>query len=180
MPKLALLDGHSLAYRAFYALPPDLATPSGQVTNAVFGFTSMLIKLMDDEAPDAIAVAWDRKEPTFRSEAYTEYKAGRETAPDLFQSQVPLIHEVLEAMEIPQVSLAGYEADDVIATLTRRARDMGYDVIVVTGDRDAFQLSQLVQIRRSGLEWETTQIPDDGGYPLSERAASKGILSGDP
>jgi DNA polymerase-1 len=141
MPTLALLDGHSLAYRAFYALPPDLATPSGQVTNAVFGFTSMLIKLMDDETPDAIAVAWDRKEPTFRSEAYADYKAGREKAPDLFQSQVPLIHEVLDAMEIPQVSLAGYEADDVIATLARRARELGYDVIVVTGDRDAFQLS---------------------------------------
>ena len=141
MPKLALLDGHSLAYRAFYALPPDLATPSGQVTNAVFGFTSMLIKLMDDEAPDAIAVAWDRREPTFRSEEYAEYKAGREKAPDLFQSQLPLITEVLEAMEIPQVSLAGYEADDVIATLTKQAGELGYDVIVVTGDRDAFQLS---------------------------------------
>ncbi|MDJ0791756.1 MAG: DNA polymerase I [Acidimicrobiia bacterium] len=141
MPKLALLDGHSLAYRAFYALPPDLATPSGQVTNAVFGFTSMLIKLMDDEAPDAIAVAWDRKEPTFRTEEYAEYKAGRETAPDLFRSQLPLIDEVLQAMEIPQVSLAGYEADDVIATLVREAKQLGYDVIVVTGDRDAFQLS---------------------------------------
>ncbi len=80
MTKLALLDGHSLAYRAFYALPPDLATPSGQVTNAVFGFTSMLIKLLDDEAPDAMAVAWDRKEPTFRSAQYPEYKANRESA----------------------------------------------------------------------------------------------------
>jgi len=141
MAKLALLDGHSLAYRAFYALPPDLATPSGQVTNAVFGFTSMLIKLLDDEAPDAVAVAWDRKEPTFRKEQYTDYKANRETAPDLFRSQIPLIHEVLDAMEIPQVSLAGYEADDVIATLVRQARDLDYDVLVVTGDRDAFQLS---------------------------------------
>jgi DNA polymerase-1 len=141
MPKLALLDGHSLAYRAFYALPPDLATPSGQVTNAVFGFTSMLIKLLDDEAPDAVAVAWDRKEPTFRKEQYAEYKANRETAPDLFRSQLPIINEVLEAMEIPQVSLAGYEADDVIATLVEQARDLDYEVLVVTGDRDSFQLS---------------------------------------
>ena len=141
MPKLALLDGHSLAYRAFYALPPDLATPSGQVTNAVFGFTSMLIKLMDDEAPDAIAVAWDRKEPTFRTEQYPEYKATRESAPDLFRSQLPLIRDVLEAMQIPQVSLAGYEADDLIATLVDTGKGEGYDVIVVTGDRDAFQLS---------------------------------------
>jgi DNA polymerase I len=141
MAKLALLDGHSLAYRAFYALPPDLATPSGQVTNAVFGFTSMLIKLLDEEAPDAIAVAWDRKEPTFRSEAYPAYKATRDAAPDLFRSQLPLIRDVLEAMEIPQVSLAGYEADDVIATLVERGRMQGYDLVVVTGDRDAFQLS---------------------------------------
>ncbi|KAA3638863.1 MAG: DNA polymerase I [Armatimonadetes bacterium] len=141
MKKLALLDGHSLAYRAFYALPPDLATPSGQVTNAVFGFTSMLIKLLDEESPDAIAVAWDRKEKTFRSERYADYKATRETAPDIFRSQVPLIKEVLEALKIPQVSVAGYEADDVIATLTKRGREFGYSVMVVTGDRDAFQLS---------------------------------------
>ncbi len=141
MTKLALLDGHSLAYRAFYALPPDLATPSGQVTNAVFGFTSMLIKLLDEESPDAMAVAWDRKEPTFRSERYPEYKATRESAPDIFRSQLPLIREVLDAMEIPQVSLAGFEADDIIATLAERGRELEYDVVVVTGDRDAFQLS---------------------------------------
>ncbi|MCZ7532992.1 MAG: DNA polymerase I [Acidimicrobiia bacterium] len=141
MKELALLDGHSLAYRAFYALPPDLATPSGQVTNAVFGFTSMLIKLLDEESPDAIAVAWDRKEKTFRSERYPDYKATRETAPDIFRSQVPLIKEVLDALKIPQVSVAGYEADDVIATLTKRGREYGYAVMVVTGDRDAFQLS---------------------------------------
>ena len=89
MAKLALLDGHSLAYRAFYALPADLATPAGQVTNAVYGFTSMLIKLLDEERPDAMAVAWDLRGPTFRNEAYAEYKAQREAAPDLFRSQLP-------------------------------------------------------------------------------------------
>ncbi|MEZ5176206.1 MAG: DNA polymerase I [Acidimicrobiia bacterium] len=141
MATLALLDGHSLAYRAFYALPPDLATPSGQVTNAVFGFTSMLIKLLDEEAPDAIAVAWDRKEKTFRTERYPDYKATRQTAPDLFRSQIPLIREVLETMRIPQVSVAGFEADDIIATLTKQGRDHGYAVMIVTGDRDAFQLA---------------------------------------
>ncbi len=141
MTKLVLLDGHSLAYRAFYALPPDLATPSGQITNAVFGFTSMLIKLLAEEQPDALAVAWDRKEPTFRTQRYPEYKATRTSAPDIFRSQIPLISDVLEAMEIPQVSLAGYEADDIIATLARQGRELGYDVVVVTGDRDAFQLS---------------------------------------
>ena len=98
MPKLALLDGHSLAYRAFYALPSDLATPAGQVTNAVFGFTSMLIKLLDEEAPDAVAVAWDLRGPTFRTERYAEYKAQRDKPPDLFASQLPLIREVLDVM----------------------------------------------------------------------------------
>jgi DNA polymerase-1 len=101
----------------------------------------MLIKLLDDEKPDAIAIAWDRKEPTFRKELYPEYKATRTKAPDIFRSQIPLIEEVLDAMEMPQVSVAGYEADDIIATLAREGRELGYDVVVVTGDRDAFQLS---------------------------------------
>ena len=140
MPKLALLDGHSLAYRAFYALPSDLATSSGLVTNAVFGFTSMLIKLLQDERPDAIAVAWDVRGPTFRTEAYHEYKAQREKAPELFTGQLPLIDEVLKAMDIEQIRIPGYEADDVIATLATRGRAEGWDVVVVTGDRDAFQL----------------------------------------
>ena len=140
MPKLALLDGHSLAYRAFYALPSDLATSSGLVTNAVFGFTSMLIKLLQDERPDAIAVAWDVRGPTFRTEAYDEYKAQREKAPELFSGQLPLIDEVLNAMGIEQIRISGYEADDVIATLATRGRAEGWDVVVVTGDRDAFQL----------------------------------------
>ena len=97
MPTIALLDGHSLAYRAFYALPSDMATPAGQVTNAVYGFTSMLIKLLGDEHPDALAVAWDVAGPTLRHEQYAEYKAQREAAPDLFRSQLPLIREVVTA-----------------------------------------------------------------------------------
>ena len=140
MPTLALLDGHSLAYRAFYALPADLATSAGQVTNAVFGFTSMLIKLLDDADPDAIAVAWDVRGPTFRKERYPEYKAQRDKPPDLFASQLPLIDEVLAALQIPQLRVGGVEADDVIATLASSAGSAGWDVIVVTGDRDAFQL----------------------------------------
>jgi DNA polymerase-1 len=140
MPKLALLDGHSLAYRAFYALPSDLATPAGQVTNAVFGFTSMAIKLIDDERPDAIVVAWDTPAQTFRSERFAEYKAQREAAPDLFRSQLPLIREVAEVMGFPQFEKPGFEADDVIATIATAAAAAGWDVLVVTGDRDAFQL----------------------------------------
>ncbi len=140
MPTLALLDGHSLAYRAFYALPSDLATTAGQVTNAVFGFTSMLIKLLGDEHPDAIAVAWDVRGPTFRKELYADYKAHREKPPDLFSGQLPLIDEVLQALRIAQLRVPGYEADDVIATLADQAGSEGWDVVVVTGDRDAFQL----------------------------------------
>lgn len=140
MPTLALLDGHSLAYRAFYALPPDLATRSGQVTNAVYGFTSMLIRLLGDHSPDGLAVAWDVGRSTFRTEAFPEYKAQRAAAPDDFRSQLPLIREVLEVMEIVQVQQEGYEADDVIASLVRRAVAEGWDVLVVTGDRDSFQL----------------------------------------
>ena len=140
MRKIALLDGHSLAYRAFFALPSDLATSSGLVTNAVFGFTSMLIKLLQEERPDAIAVAWDVRGPTFRTEAYEPYKAQREKSPDLFVEQLPLIDEVLQAMDIEQLRIAGYEADDVIATLATRAKSEAWDVVVVTGDRDAFQL----------------------------------------
>ncbi len=140
MPRLALLDGHSLAFRAFYALPPDLATPDGRPTNAVFGFTSMVIKLLGDEHPEAMAVAWDTPEPTFRDAAYAAYKATRKAAPDLFRQQLPLMDEVADCLRITQVRLPGYEADDVIATLARRAAAAGWEVLVVTGDRDAFQL----------------------------------------
>ncbi len=140
MPTLALLDGHSIAYRAFFALPEDLATTSGQVTNSVYGFTRMLIKLIGEHHPDAVAVAWDVGRQTFRTERFPEYKAQRVTAPDNFKSQLPLIREVLEALDISQLQVEGFEADDVIATLSERAVEQGWDVMVVTGDRDAFQL----------------------------------------
>ncbi|HYH50339.1 MAG TPA: DNA polymerase I [Acidimicrobiia bacterium] len=140
MATLVLLDGHSLAYRAFYALPTDLATKAGTVTNAVFGFTSMLVKLLADEKPDYLAVAFDAPVRTFRYDLDPEYKAGRKETPDLFASQMPLIREVLETMQVPQLCVEGVEADDVIATLATQAAAEGIDVIVVTGDRDAFQL----------------------------------------
>src|SRR3954454_18981051 len=141
MAKLLLLDGHSLAYRAFYALPTDLATKNGTVTNAVYGFTSMLAKVMADEQPDYIAVALDAPGgSTYRYDLDPDYKAGRKETPDLFRSQLPLIHEVLEALEIKQLEITGVEADDVIATLTVQAADAGIDVVIVTGDRDSYQL----------------------------------------
>jgi len=135
-----LLDGNSLAYRAFFALPTDMATASGQVTNAVFGFTSMLINLLKDHRPDAIAVAFDRPEPTFRHELVADYKAGRVAAPDILRQQMGLVRQVVETLQIPIVEIAGYEADDVIATLATQAEANGDEVIIVTGDRDAYQL----------------------------------------
>ncbi|MHC4091565.1 MAG: 5'-3' exonuclease, partial [Planctomycetota bacterium] len=186
MPTLALLDGHSLAYRAFYALPADLATTAGQVTNAVFGFTSMLIKLLGDEAPDGIAVAWDVRGPTFRKERYEDYKAQREAPPDLFSSQLPLIDEVLDALEITQLRVPGFEADDVIATLATRAEEAGWDVLVVTGDRDAFQLVDgsikvLYTLRgiSDTVKADTTWISGKYGIP-PDQYLEYAALRGDP
>ncbi|MEV7007599.1 DNA polymerase I [Streptosporangium sp. NPDC051022] len=140
-PCLLLLDGHSLAYRAFYALPEEnFSTTTGQTTNAVFGFTSMLVNVLRDERPTHVAVCFDRSEPTFRHEEYPEYKANRSASPDSFRSQMSLIHEMLDVLRVPHLSLAGYEADDLIATLATRAAAQGMDVLVVTGDRDALQL----------------------------------------
>src|SRR5438552_1230031 len=140
MATLMLLDGNSLAYRAFFALPTDMATASGQVTNAVFGFTSMLVNLLKDHKPSHIAVAFDRPEPTFRHSLVDNYKAGRAEAPDILRQQMGLVRQVVETLAIPTLELAGFEADDIIATLATQARDRGDDVIIVTGDRDAYQL----------------------------------------
>jgi DNA polymerase-1 len=139
--RLLLLDGHSLAYRAFFALPVEnFSTTTGQPTNAVYGFTAMLINVLRDETPTHIAVAFDLSAPTFRHEAYADYKATRSETPTDFRGQVSLIREVLEALRIPTVEAPGYEADDVIATLACQARDEGYDVLIVSGDRDVYQL----------------------------------------
>ncbi len=142
-----LIDGNSLTYRAFFALPDDLATASGQVTNAVFGFTSMLINLVRDHKPDGIVVAFDRPEPTFRHDTVQTYKANRTAAPDVLRQQMGLVREVLEAINIPMLELPGFEADDIIATLATRAADAGVDVQVVTGDRDCYQLVSDPHIR---------------------------------
>jgi DNA polymerase-1 len=144
---LLLIDGNSLTYRAFFALPTDLATASGQVTNAVFGFTSMLINLMRDHGHRRMAVAFDRPEPTFRHERLESYKANRDAAPDILRQQMGLVREVVETLGITVIDQAGYEADDIIATLATQARDAGLDVIVVTGDRDAYQLVEDPQVK---------------------------------
>jgi DNA polymerase-1 len=135
-----VVDGNSLTYRAFFALPTDMATASGQVTNAVFGFTSMLINVLKDHTPDGVLVAFDRPEPTFRHEAEPLYKAQREAAPDILRQQMGLVREVLDAVGITAVDLSGWEADDIIATATDRLVEAGHQVIIVTGDRDSYQL----------------------------------------
>jgi DNA polymerase-1 len=138
---LLLMDGHSLAYRAFFALPPEnFSTTTGQTTNAVYGFTSMLINLLRDEQPTHVAVAFDLSRQTWRREEYVEYKANRSASPSEFGGQVDLIKDVLTAMRIPYLTAENFEADDIIATLTTRAVAEGLNVRICTGDRDALQL----------------------------------------
>jgi DNA polymerase-1 len=140
-PRLLLLDGHSIAYRAFFALPVEnFSTTTGQPTNAVYGFTSMLINVLRDEQPTHVAVAFDVSRRSFRNEQYADYKAGRSESPRDFAGQVSLMQEVLAALRIPVVQAPGYEADDVIATLAGQGRAAGLEVLITTGDRDAFQL----------------------------------------
>ncbi|MFE9749254.1 DNA polymerase I [Saccharothrix saharensis] len=139
--RLLLVDGHSMAYRAFFALPKEnFQTGTGQTTNAVYGFASMLINLLRDEKPTHVAVAFDVSRKTFRTEAYAEYKAGRSETPDEFRGQVSLIEDVLGTLNIPVLSKANFEADDLIATLTTQATALGFQVLICTGDRDALQL----------------------------------------
>ena len=164
-PRLLLLDGHSLAYRAFYALREvEMSTTTGQPTNAVFGFTSMLINLMRDEEPTHVGVAFDVSRKTFRSDSYPAYKAGRSETPDDFRGQVSLIREVLEALHIPAMMVDGFEADDVIATVTTRATAAGMDVLICTGDRDALQLVNdhvTVLYPKRGVSDMTRFTPDE-------------------
>jgi DNA polymerase-1 len=138
--KVMLVDGNSLTYRAFFALPTDITLASGQVTNAVYGFTAMLLNLVRDHKPDAIGVAFDRPEPTFRHERIVDYKAGRTAAPDILRQQMGLVRQVVETLRIPIIEAPGFEADDILATLATEARDQGDEVLIVTGDRDAYQL----------------------------------------
>ncbi|MGA2037002.1 MAG: DNA polymerase I [Acidimicrobiales bacterium] len=166
---LFLLDGNSLVFRAFFALPTDLATTGGQVTNAVLGFTSIFVNLLRDHDPNAVAVAFDRPEPTFRDEVVADYKGNRPETPDLLVPQFALVRDVLEALDVACVEKVGYEADDILATLATQARDAGHDVVVVTGDRDTFQLVEdphvKVMYTRKGIS--DTVVYDEAG--ITER-----------
>jgi DNA polymerase-1 len=185
-PRLLLLDGHSLAYRAFFALPVEnFSTQTGQPTNAVFGFTSMLINMLRDEQPTHIVVAFDVSRVSFRTEKYAEYKAGRSETPQPFQGQVSLIKEVLEALRIPVVEKPGYEADDVIGTLACQGRDQGMEVIISTGDRDAFQLAGehvtiLYPVRGVSEVWRMTPDAIEAKYFVRpEQYRDKAALVGE-
>ncbi|RMI13196.1 DNA polymerase I [Cellulomonas triticagri] len=140
-PRLLLVDGHSMAYRAFFALPVDkFATSTGQPTNAVFGFVSMLANLLRDEEPTHVAVAFDAGRTTFRTERYEEYKANRAASPEPFRGQVDVIKRVLETMHVPTIDKPGFEADDILATLARQSAAAGMEVLICSGDRDSLQL----------------------------------------
>jgi DNA polymerase-1 len=187
MAKLLLVDGNSLTYRAFFALPTDMATASGQVTNAVFGFTSMFINVLKEQRPDGVLVAFDRPEPTFRHESDPEYKAQREAAPDILRQQMGLVREVLSALGVVAVDVAGYEADDIIATVCDRLTARGDEVVIVTGDRDTYQLVRDPDVKvlynRRGVSdyalYDEAGIADKTGVTPAQYA-QYAALRGDP
>lgn len=183
--KLLILDGHSLAFRAFYALPEDLKTSDGTYTNAVYGFTAMLIKLLQEQRPDHIACCFDLGEPLERTTEFADYKATRTEAPETFSPQLPLIREVLKAMKIRVFELAGHEADDIIAYLAKCSVTEGVDVRVVTGDRDFFQIVDddiKVLYNRRGIsdivEMDARAVEERYGVPPSKYVDLK-ALEGD-
>lgn len=157
--KIVLIDGHSILNRAFYGVP-DLTNAEGMHTNAVYGFLNIMFKILDEEKPTNLAVAFDVKEPTFRHEMFKEYKGTRKPMPEELLEQVPLMKKVLQAMNIPIVELPGYEADDILGTLSKRAEGLGMDVSVITGDRDLLQLAtehiliRIPKTKKSGTEIE--------------------------
>ncbi|MDF2825589.1 MAG: polymerase, partial [Mycobacterium sp.] len=182
-----LLDGNSLAFRAFYALPAEnFKTQGGLTTNAVYGFTAMLINLLRDEGPTHIAAAFDVSRQTFRLEKYPEYKAGRSATPDEFRGQIDITKEVLAALGITVLAEAGFEADDLIATLATQAEAEGYRVLVVTGDRDSLQLVSddvTVLYPRKGVSELTRFTPEavQEKYGLTPRQYPDfAALRGDP
>ncbi len=161
--KLVLIDGHALVYRAYFALPSTMATAQGELTNAVFGFASMLLNVLRDEQPDYLAVTFDIGR-TFRHEAYAEYKANREEMPDDLHVQFERIYQLLAAFDIPTYSAEGYEADDVLAALAQQAEEQGVDTLIVTGDTDTFQLvDPHVRVLTPRRSFGDTVVYDEAG-----------------
>ena len=185
--RLLLIDGHSMAYRAFFALPAEnFTTAQGQHTNAIYGFTTMLISLIKEEKPTHIAVAFDVSRKTFRSDIFPEYKANRSKTPDEFRSQMSYLHELVSAFGIQQFEVEGYEADDIIATITKRAEKEQTEVLICTGDRDSFQLvnthTTILYPKRgvSELARMTPQAVQDKYGMTPEQYPDFAALRGDP
>jgi DNA polymerase I len=188
MPKrLLLIDGHSMAYRAFFALPAEnFTTAQGQHTNAIYGFATMLISLIKEEKPTHIAVAFDVSRKTFRTEIFPEYKANRSKTPDEFRSQMSYLHELVSAFGIQQFEIEGYEADDIIATITKRAEKEKCEILICTGDRDSFQLvneKTTILYPKRGVSEMARMTPDAviAKYGMSaEQYPDFAALRGDP
>jgi len=164
VPDVFLLDGNSLVYRAFFALPESIATSTGEPTNAIFGFASMLVKIVTEYGVRPTIVAWDAGS-SGRSEVYQEYKAGRRSRPDLLKQQWPAFEPLVDAFGYRNIRVEGYEADDVIATLAEQARAQKIRATIVTGDRDAFQLADpagIVQIMATARGITETKTYDHG------------------
>ena len=159
--KLVLIDGHALVYRAYFALPPTLMTSLGELTNAVFGFASMLLKVLQDEHPEYLAVTFDVGR-TFRHDDYAEYKANRAEMPDDLRMQFGRIDQFLETLDVPSYSAEGYEADDVLAALAEQAEAKGLQTLIVTGDTDTFQLvGPSVRVLAPGRSFSDTIVYDE-------------------
>ena len=158
--KILLIDGHSILNRAFYGLP-DLTNTEGKHTGAVYGFLNILFRILEEEKPDYLTVAFDLHEPTFRHKIYEAYKGTRKGMPEELREQVPLMKEMLGAMKVKMVSLAGYEADDLLGTLAGRSEKLGMDVTILSGDRDLLQLAtDKVMIRLPKTSRGKTTVED--------------------
>lgn len=182
MDKLILIDGNSIIYRAFFAMPP-LTNSKGLHTNAVYGFTTMLLRLLEEHKPTHVMVAFDAGKVTFRHEGYQEYKGGREKTPPELSEQFPLLKELLQGLGIAQFELAGYEADDIIGTLTKRADDAGRQVLVVSGDKDMLQLASdhvHIGLTRKGVTeielYDPAQIKERYGLTPLQIIDLKGLM----
>ncbi len=185
--RLLLIDGHSMAYRAFFALPAEnFTTAQGQHTNAIYGFATMLISLIKEEKPTHIAVAFDVSRKTFRTDIFPEYKANRSKTPDEFRSQMSYLHELVSAFGIQQFEIEGYEADDIIATITKRAEKEKCEILICTGDRDSFQLVNertTILYPKRGVSEMVRMTPDAviAKYGMSaEQYPDFAALRGDP
>ena len=167
--KIVLIDGHSILNRAFYGLP-DLTNADGLHTNAIYGFLTIMFKILEEEKPDYLTVAFDVHAPTFRHEMYEEYKGTRKPMADELRQQVPVIKEVLKAMGIRIIEQAGLEADDLIGTLSKRCAQKGMEVSVISGDRDLLQLAtEQVKIRIPKTKQGRTEVEDYYAQDVKER-----------